>query len=405
MNGEVRAFKFDRLVYFYRMLHYISADWIFPVSSAPLKNGVVVLRADGTIEKLLSTKEASRLMPGTVQELEGAIVPGFVNTHCHLELSHLKDQVPKRTGLMGFVKKIIQLRSEFSQDEIEQAMVAADKEMFTNGIVAVADISNTVSSRTTKQNSRLFYHTFVEILGFDPTQAEAIWKNAVLTKEGFNPLPSSWVPHAPYTVSASLFQRLSDANETLSSIHNQETTAENRFFEHGTGEVAELYKSLKLDTSYFSATGKSSLQSYLPAMKAKRLLLVHNTFTDQSDIDFAKRQNVDLFWCLCPNANIYIENCLPDVKLLADSGLTITLGTDSLASNGQLNILDEMKTLQAYKKVDFELLIKWATWNGADFLGKTDEFGSLEAGKKPGLNLVAIDNKFKITSSKLNRLV
>ena len=387
------------------MLNYISADWIFPVTSSPIKNGIVVVHPDGTIADILPADAATQQLPGTIQKLTGAIVPGFVNTHCHLELSHLLGKIPEHTGLMSFVQWIIRNRSGFTADEVQQAMEQADKALFDNGTVAVGDISNTDVSRAVKLSSRIKYHTFVEILGFDPARANAIWAAGDAVKKAFSPLPATVVPHAPYTVSSTLLQCIATADEPLISIHNQETTAENRFYTHGSGGVQELYAALGMDISYFEPTGKSSLQSYLPYMPKKKTLLVHNTFTDKDDIIFANQQQQELFWCLCPNANIYIENTLPDVQMLLESGVNITLGTDSLASNHQLNILAEMKTLQHHKKVDFETLLRWATWNGAEFLGMTDQLGSITPGKKPGLNLISLGKGHQITTGKVTRLI
>ncbi len=128
----------------------------------------------------------------------------------------------------------------------------------------------------------------------------------------------------------------------------------------------------------------------MPALP--RTLLVHNTFTSEADIRFALSTHQHLFWCLCPNANLYIENRLPDVMLMMNQGLTITLGTDSLASNHQLSILAEMYTLQQHLDIPFEVLLRWATLNGAAFLGLDNLFGSLQPGRKPGIILIEFLN-------------
>jgi len=103
---------------------------------------------------------------------------------------------------------------------------------------------------------------------------------------------------------------------------------------------------------------------------------------------FANKHHANLYWCLCPNANLYIENRLPDVELLVDGGVKLTLGTDSLASNQELCILSEMRVLQQHKAIGFDDLLLWATINGADFLGISEQFGTLAVGKRPGINLI-----------------
>jgi cytosine/adenosine deaminase-related metal-dependent hydrolase len=117
--------------------------------------------------------------------------------------------------------------------------------------------------------------------------------------------------------------------------------------------------------------------------------LVHNTYTSLKDIYFTKRFNRKLHWCFCPSANLYIENRFPTFEFFKYTDYPITLGTDSLASNQKLCILTEMKLIQKnFEDVSFEELLKWATINGAKFLGFQNELGSIANGKTPGLNLI-----------------
>jgi len=388
------------------MLKYFSADWIFPVNTPPIKNGVISVSLDGEINEIL-TADVAETRNLKVERYKGSIVPGFINTHCHLELSHLLSQIPERTGLVEFVQSIIKSRHADSE-QINTAMQNADAEMLENGIVAVGDISNQTASKEIKQNSKIYYYTFVEAMGFNPERANAIMEYATGIKNEFSPLPASVVPHAPYSVSHELFSLVNEAAEkedAFISIHNQETTDENDFFNSKSGGFLELYKFLGLDIAFFEPSRKTSLQSWLPYVKKQKTLLVHNTVSSKADVEFAKQSHPDLYWCLCPQANLYIENSLPDVNLFIEEGIKITLGTDSLASNHQLNILSEMKTLQQHKNIDFENLLLWATFNGAEFLGLNDRFGSIEVGKIPGLNLIQLSEDFVIESEKVTKLI
>jgi cytosine/adenosine deaminase-related metal-dependent hydrolase len=138
---------------------------------------------------------------------------------------------------------------------------------------------------------------------------------------------------------------------------------------------------------------------------------VHNTFTKKEDLDELRkiRSTENTFFVLCPNSNLYIENQLPPVPLFRDENLNICIGTDSLASNHELSVLAELITLQLnFPEIKLEELIKWATINGAKALQIEDKFGSFEAGKKPGVNLISgIDFKtMKLTEkSKVKRLI
>lgn len=391
------------------MSFYLSASWVYPVSSPPLKNGVVAVEDDGTIIRLLTAEEAATRNIKPDHYNRGVLVPGFINTHCHLELSHLIGKIPEHTGLPGFVQQVMQQRSA-TDAEIEIAMDAADTEMYAKGIVAVGDISNQARSKAVKLKSKIYYHTFVEAMGFNPARAAEIISNAAAIKYAFAPLKATIVPHAPYSVSAELFKEIYSTSGTaddIISIHNQETPEENAFFETKTGHFLKLYEFLGLDISFFEAGGKSSIQTYLPLLSAAaKTLLVHNTFTSKADLEFAAALHTNLYWCLCPNANLYIENRLPDIQLLREKGLNITLGTDSLASDHQLSILDEMKVLQEQAAVPFEELLRWATYNGASFLGVEQQFGSFESGKIPGINLIEDMEGSRITShTRIRRLI
>ena len=373
------------------MLRYLSADYIFTVSGDPIKNGIVALHQDGKIDAVY-TSEAAKSIAEPIERHEGIIVPGFVNTHCHLELSHLHGKIPKATGLVSFVKAVISQRAT-AEEEALSAMKSNDQLMFENGIVAVGDISNNHLSKSVKQNSRIFYHTFVELLGFEPEKAETVFNRALKLKSDFAPLTASIVPHAPYSVSERLFALLreySEIHENLCSIHNQESQAETDFFMNKGGEFLDLYQMLNLDLNFFNARYQSSIQSILPLFSAKqKTLLVHNTYTSPEDIGIASASGKEITWCFCPNANLYIEGRLPDIDKFLAYDFKITVGTDSLASNDKLCILSELKVIKEYfPELPFSQTISWATLNGAEFLGIDKRFGSIEKGKSPGLNLI-----------------
>jgi cytosine/adenosine deaminase-related metal-dependent hydrolase len=124
----------------------------------------------------------------------------------------------------------------------------------------------------------------------------------------------------------------------------------------------------------------------------QRTLFVHNTLTSREDIAAAHTWSDKVYWATCPNANLFIENKLPDYQFFIDADARMTIGTDSLSSNWQLSILEEMKTISRYQSyVPFDTLLQWATLNGARALGMEDELGSLEAGKAPGVLLLTMD--------------
>ena len=386
----------------------ISATYIFPGNLPPLKNGILVCEDDGTIVELTDTGGQLHEQAG-LEHYSGILVPGFINTHCHLELSHLKENIPEKTGLGGFLGAINKLRNLEVENQ-DEAMKKADFQMQNSGIVAVGDVSNSAISLEIKRNSKIYYHTFVEAFGFHPSRAKRAFSFAGIAESIFREfdLAASVTPHSPYSVSELLFQKIRKkalAEKSILSVHNQESRDELEFFKNGTGTIARhLNDVLGIEISQWRPTGKSSLEftlSFIPV--ENRLLLVHNTFTSPEDIQVLKRQREleNTFLVLCPNANLYIENRLPPVPLFQKEKMNICLGTDSLASNHNLSILQEMITLQQYfPEITLQNLIKWSCLNGAKALDIADRFGSFEPGKKPGINLVNGANlqKMKLTS-------
>ena len=384
------------------MTRYISADYIFPIYQAPIKNGVVAVNEDEEILGLYHLGD-SAILGKDIEYYKGVVTPGFVNAHCHLELSHLFGQIPRHTTLIPFLQCV--MGQQLPENKIiEASMEAADKQMLESGIVAVGDISNTIRSKNVKSTSKIYYHTFVEILGFDPQHATASLDKGKALKNEFQPLSSSIVPHAPYSVSQELFlaiQKLSDETPNLFSIHNQESEEENHLYQDKEGGFIDFYKAMNRSINFFAPYSSNSIASILTWLPQKeRILFVHNTFTAQQDIALVKQRGLDATWCLCPNANLYIENRLPKIELLKLSRLPIVLGTDSLASNDQLCILSEIKTLhQHFPTLELHETLKWATLNGAVFLGIENQFGSLKTGKKPGLNLITHVDDLKTTAA------
>src|SRR5690606_34271155 len=143
---------------------FFSADYVMPVSDKAIKNGVVEVTEDGVIAGVYSPDHPA-LSGRVIARQKGMIVPGFVNMHCHLELSHMAGIIPKHTGLVPFLQQVMSMRSA-SEDHIHQAMRRADKQLYDNGVVAVGDHANTGISASVKAQSNIYYHTFVEVLGF-----------------------------------------------------------------------------------------------------------------------------------------------------------------------------------------------------------------------------------------------
>jgi cytosine/adenosine deaminase-related metal-dependent hydrolase len=277
-------------------------------------------------------------------------------------------------------------------------MSAADAYMNEHGIVAVGDISNATHSIDVKRNSKLFYHNFIEAIGFTDNKARDRFEDARVVYDQFKAQLTrhrvSIVPHSPYSVSDELFKLINGhENGSLLTIHNQESVAETEFFATGKGELLELYKTLGIDVEYFVPSNQSSLiRSIIKITGDHSVILVHNVNTTANDLDAIRRgRNLpQLFWCLCPNANIYINGTLPDIVLMKNFNCKMVVGTDSLASNAQLDIIEELKTLQNnFTMLGTAELLRWATINVAEALRIDNQYGSFESGKQPGIVNIA----------------
>ncbi|MEI8135898.1 MAG: amidohydrolase family protein [Bacteroidota bacterium] len=374
-------------------MRFLKANKIFDGKQWLPEGTLLAIDSQNRLKELLSE---SQIEKNNVEVFEGIITPGFVNTHCHLELSHLKNKIQKHTGIPEFGKQIISQRmTGFTKEQIYEHAVVADTEMWNNGIVAVGDISNGDDSYKTKQNSKIVYHTFVEILGLNPANQLLMFDYGLSILKQLQQLNllGSLAPHAPYSTSLELIKRIANydkENNLPLSIHNQETEEETKFFLGKDNDFKKLYDFLKLDISWFKAPGCSSLEYFIEAFNQQNSILVHNTFSNKKDLELAASKNC--FFCFCPNANLYIENKLPDYTLFKAYVNNICLGTDSLASNGGLDLLSEANSiLKATNIFTLENILQMLTYNGASALNLADNFGKLLVGKNTGL--ILIENK------------
>lgn len=389
--------------------HKFQANNVFTGTEMLSSEPVLICDGRGTVQEIIHESEAG----DDIQKLEGVLTPGFINCHCHLELSHMQGLIPEKTGLVDFVFSVVTQR-HFPEDEILEAIAAAESEMIQNGIVAVGDISNNLLTLQQKQKQNVHYYNFVETSGWLPAIAQQRFERSMETYEILSKVsPASLVPHAPYSVSGPLWQLIRPFYKNkVVSIHNQETIFEDELFLQNSGDFIRMYEMMKLDTSFYKPSGKSSLQTYFNHLtEASKVILVHNTFTKKEDVAFVKNSRPDdsVSFCLCVNANQYIEQAMPPIEMFRENDCNIVLGTDSLASNWSLSIADEMKTIQkSFPLVAIEELLTWATINGATALRMNDQLGSFEKGKQPGVVLlenVDVNNVETLQSAKPRRLL
>ena len=362
------------------------SDIVFTLSGAFLKNGIVTTDDFG---KILEVKSSQYIgAESDVEYFEGAICPGFINAHCHLELSFAKEKIEKAKGINHFISSLEEQKRLFNDIQKLEFAEIAEQQMYESGIVGVGDICNTTLTSKLKAKKHLHYYNFIEVFGSLESRAETNFlhaKNVFHTMES----PKSIVPHAPYSVSIPLFQKIADFDGNISgviSIHHLESLDELDFFQYATGEIADRLKSWNIPLPTFIPTKNSPFDLVKTFLKSSQTaLLVHNTFLTKEEMQHILQSYPSAFFVLCPLSNMYIGQNRPDYGLFRTVSDKVCLGTDSLASNDQLSILEEMKQIQKdVPDLDLETLLRWACKNGAEAL-KFTQSGSIEKGKIPGL--------------------
>ena len=392
----------------------IAASYVYTLESAePLRNGFVEYdENDGTIIRTGVCED-----PSSEEILQGALVPGFVNAHCHVELSHLHGKFYKGSGMAGFIDQINALR-DWAGREVKQELVQKwmDK-MWNDGVSAMADISNDDSSFDIKASHDMYTRTFLEVFGSEPEMCEGVMADvtaldALAQEKGIDAAPT---PHSCYTMSPALLGASAAAGlaKGYISYHSQESQEEEDLLLTGTGAMYE--NRVRNGMSTPPVTGESSLKYFIdrlsavvPAPYDQHILLVHNVCLQQDDIDAAKKVMNNVYWAICPLSNIFIHNALPPIGLMRKNALDIAIGTDSLSSNDDLSMIKEIVCIhENFPEVPMNEIFTWASLNGARFLSKDDVLGTIAPGKKPGIVLVdGLDADGNVTSdSKSVRLV
>lgn len=384
----------------------IAAEYLYLLDSdSPVRNGYVEVDDDGTV-----------LRTGVCEDIDredcfyrGAVVPGFVNSHCHIELSHLKGVFKKGSGMAGFIDQINALRECADEDARKGAVREWMDILWRQGVSAMADISNCDESFSVKASSPVYTRTFLEVFGTEPEDCSSVMDSVSrLQKEaerfGLDAAPT---PHSCYTMSPELLTAASAAGlaSGFLSYHSQESPQEEQMIISGSGELYDNRKRLGMSTP--PVTGRPSLLYFIerlgnvhPAPFNEHILLVHNVCLTEEAADIALEKMPGVYWALCPLSNIFIHNMLPPVPMMRRKGLRIAIGTDSLSSNTTLDMVGEMYRIQEeWPDIPLGEILTWACRNGASFLAKDSIFGAVLPGMKPGLvHIDNLDRDGKLTS-------
>lgn len=352
----------------------ISAQWVY-TENGVLCKPIVYLDRDGWVVKIEETGGKLREEAG-LEYYSGILTPGFVNAHCHLELSHLRGKLPEGEGMSAFLKAIPAVRQQMTDGQVREAIELGIREMLLTGTVAVGDIVNTTDSLEGKLKSRLISVNFAEVFVKRVETARESAERIREVQQKFEEagLCSHIVAHAPYTMDEELWGLLSEEvhrKGECMSVHFMETKDELR-----DNAVKERF--------------------YRLVKPFERLLLVHNLYSGKEDMEEYSRELPNAFYVLCPRSNLYIQDKLPDLKVFLPYMDRVCLGTDSLASNKSLSLLEEVNVLiSRFEEVDLYQLLGCISSVPARALGLS-ELGSIEVGKRPGLNLISSSYPYRL---------
>lgn len=317
---------------------------------------------------------------------EGLLIPGMVNTHCHLEYSYLKGKIAPGGGLPHFIRSIIALKKDDSttEQEIINSAQDIDSQMFAEGIVAVGDHNNNDFVMSIKRSSKIYYHTFVELFGLGGDD-EAIYLNGLTRKNAHKRagLDATITPHACYSMSDNLLALTGGkSSDEVVSIHFKESLDMG-----GANETDRVYSALW--------NGRKST------------ILVHGIYATEKEIKRAlELYNESLTIAICPLSNYFIESRMADIEMLRRLDVRIAIGTDSLSSNSEISMVAEMvKIAQEYPEIPLTEIVSWATINGAQALGIESWAGSIEVGKRPGLVQISNFDGNNLTSESRGRAI
>ncbi|HLK35785.1 MAG TPA: amidohydrolase family protein [Polyangiaceae bacterium] len=373
----------------------IHADAVVTGDDAALRDAAVVVDDSG---RVVDVGAAGDLLPrhagATLRRVRGALLPGLVNAHTHVELSALRGQVPGGGGFVPWVEHMIGVRSEVGPEDDAAAIERAVDELDAAGTVAVGEVTNSLSAVGPLARRGIVGCVFHEVFGVTREAADRrVAELSRVLEDRVGAWPSTDLvyaptPHTVYTTHPSAVRALlRQARErgSRASVHLAEHAAERRFLEHGDGPIVDFYgRLLKLRLADLEAPGKPPVvfADELGAL-APDVLCVHLTDARPEELVLAARRGAPVVFC--PRSNLFIEGRLPPLLGARTAGLEPALGTDSLASNASLDVLAECRALaDRFPSVPARDLVQMATWNGARALGRED-VGRVARGSRPGL--------------------
>lgn len=356
----------------------VTADWVLPIASPPIRNGAVLI-ASGRIAEVGPTDRLVSASPNTPHhDYPGCvIVPGLVNAHTHLALTCLKDLIPSQP-FAGWIRQIPVAVRALDRDDIAASIAFGAARCVVSGTTVVGDIADGPESAAVCADAGLGGAFYWELLGIGPGQIgqrlETMEFPAGCASSGRFRYGLS--PHAPYTSGPQTLVALREVARSQGAefaVHAAESAAEEQVMRDGSGPLADLANRLAYK---FTPPGFGSVR-YLSRLRVlDDAVAIHCTQALPVDTPLLARRARGVV--LCPRSNAYLQNGAPPVGRLLAGGVRCALGTDSLASNSDLDLLAEARALREIEPaLSSEQLVRMITEEGAHILGLSGEFGAL----------------------------
>lgn len=389
-------------------MRILAADYILPISSAPISKGAVVID-DSVITAVGERRDVAARYPDVkpIDLGNAAILPGFINCHSHLEVTALRGALDDvEHDFHSWLLKLNGLRAGLSDEEIRQFAILGAREAASSGVTCLGDIGRfgevgLEAIKETGLRGVVFQET-----EFSPDDRTADDDFLKLT-EKFERLHAASTdlvrvglsPHSPYTVSSRLFELIAEyaiINRLQISIHAAESSPEIELLTRGTGFFTGVYE--KFDVEWHSP--HCSPIEYLERLGvlSAQPLLAHCVKVSATDLSRIKANGAKI--AHCPKSNAKFGHGYAPFERFLDEGIAVGLGSDSVASNNVCDLLEEARfaSLAARNREGSERFIEGkevleaATLGGAKALGIESITGSLEPGKQADLTVVSLDN-------------
>jgi cytosine/adenosine deaminase-related metal-dependent hydrolase len=370
------------------------ADWLLPIADDPLTDGWVAVENGRVMELGRGGAE------GAIDVGRMAILPALVNAHTHLELSYLHGRIPASPRFGQWVRAVMTTRQQYpdpSDPRILEPARRAIVDARAAGTGLLGDVSNTLVTVPLLRTAAMPAQVFHELTGFteqDPVSRVRDARARVDALAGDDSIRISIAPHAPYSVSAALFQAIRtdlDAHpRAMSSVHLGEPAEEVELLRHGTGDIRDVLAELGRWPADWRPPGVSSVEYLIDlGVLDSRMLAVHGVQFDGTDLTQLSSLGVTIV--SCPRSNVHVGAGSPPLEVFYAMDVNVAFGTDSLASVADLNLFMELQEARRLApRVSARRLLESATLAGARALGFDDDFGSIEPGKRADLIAVTI---------------